>query len=51
MMTKGQMIKELKKAGIRKGDKNGAIVQLEHLKTTTITTMYYNLTHGIKEEA
>ena len=45
------MIKELKKAGIRKGDKNGAVVQLEHLKTTTITAMYYNLIHDIKEEA
>ena len=42
MLTKGKMIKQLKeKAGIRKGDKNGAMVQLEHLKTYQIISMYY----------
>ena len=41
MLTKGFMIKKLKEKGIRKGDKNGATVQLEHLKTFQITKMYY----------
>lgn len=41
MLSKGKMISELKKAGIRKGDKNGAIVPLEHLKAHQITNMYY----------
>ena len=35
------MIKQLKKHGIRKGDKNGAAVQLEHLKTFKIAELYY----------
>lgn len=42
MLTKGKMIKELKeKAGIRKADKDGATVQLEHLKTHQVTNLYY----------
>ena len=41
MLTKGKMITELKKNGIRSGDKNGAKVKLEHLKSFQITTMYY----------
>ena len=41
MLTKGKMISALKKAGIRKGDKNGATVTLEHLKSYQITNMYY----------
>ena len=42
MLTKGKMIKFLKEqAGIRKGDKQGAIVPLEHLKTHQIVNMYY----------
>ena len=41
MLTKGKMIKALKEHGIRKGDKNGAMVQLEHLKTYQIINMYY----------
>ena len=40
-MTKGKMITALKKKGIRKGDKNGAVVPLEHLKTYQVTKMYY----------
>lgn len=40
-MTKGKMIKMLKEKGIRKGDKNGATVQLEHLKTHEIVKLYY----------
>ncbi len=41
MLTKGKMIKELKKAGIRKGDKDGSTVQLEHLKAYQVTNLYY----------
>ena len=42
MLTKGKMIKQLKeKTGIRYGDKNGAKVKLEHLKTYQIITMYH----------
>ena len=41
MLTKGKMISALKKAGVRRGDKNGSIVQLEHLKTYQIISMYY----------
>ena len=43
MLTKGKMISALKKAGIRKGDKNGFDVPLEHLKTYQIIKMYYEL--------
>ena len=41
MLTKGKMITALKKAGIRTGEKNGAKVQLEHLKSYAITELYY----------
>ena len=41
MLTKGKMITALKKAGIRSGDKNGARVKLEHLKSFAITELYY----------
>ena len=41
MLTKGTMIKELKKNGIRRGDKNGAIVKLEHLKTFEVIKLYF----------
>ena len=40
MITKGKMIKALKEKGIRKGDKNGSSVSLEHLKTYQIITLY-----------
>lgn len=40
MMTKGNMCKVLKANGIRKGDKNGSLVTLEHLKTYQIIKMY-----------
>ena len=40
MLTKGKMIKELKEKGIRTGDKNGAKVKLEHLKSFAITELY-----------
>lgn len=42
MLSKGKMISELKKNGIRKGDKNGARVSLEHLKTFQVIELYYN---------
>ena len=41
MLTKGKMIAELKKIGIRSGDKNGAMVGLSHLKTYQVTELYY----------
>lgn len=41
MLTKGFMVKALKEKGIRKGDKDGATVSLEHLKTYQIINMYY----------
>lgn len=41
MHTKGFYIKELHKVGIRRGDKNGAIVPLQHLKTASLISMYY----------
>lgn len=43
MMTKGKMCKALKENGIRKGEKNGALVSLEHLKTYQIIKMYAEL--------
>jgi hypothetical protein len=48
MLTKGKMIKALKQAGIRKGDKEGAMVSLEHLKTFQVTKLYYE--HCVNEE-
>jgi hypothetical protein len=41
MLTKGKMIKQLKKIGVRTGDKDGALVALEHLKTFQVTDLYY----------
>ena len=41
MMTKGKMIRSLKEHGIRRGDKDGATVSLEHLKSYEITKLYY----------
>ena len=40
--TKGTMIKELKAHGVRKADKNGAIVGLEHLKYYQVVNLYYD---------
>lgn len=39
-MFKGQMMKQLKALGIKTGDKNGATVKLEHLKTSEIIKLY-----------
>lgn len=39
--TKGTLVKELKELGIRKGDKDGAVVSLEHLKYYQIVNLYY----------
>ena len=39
--TKRTLIKELKNHGIRKGDKDGAFVSLEHLKYYQIVNLYY----------
>lgn len=41
MLSKGKMIAELKKKGIRSGDKNGAMVGLSHLKTYQVIELYY----------
>ena len=41
MLTKGKMITELKKIGIRSGDKNGAMVGLSHLKSYQVAELYY----------
>ena len=46
MLTKGKMIDALKKKGVRTGDKNGALVKLEHLKTPQITALYFE--HCVK---
>ena len=40
-MTKGKMIKQLKAKGVRYSEKDGAKVQLEHLKTFQIIDLYY----------
>ena len=50
MITKGKMIKALKAAGIRRGDKDGSSVGLEHLKTFAITTMYFDTFGGLQKE-
>lgn len=42
MLTKGKMIKELKATGVRKGEKDGAFVSLEHLKTSDVIKLYYD---------
>lgn len=39
--SKGKLIKELKAKGIRKGDKQGATVQLEHLKYADVVSLWY----------
>lgn len=41
MITKGKMIKALKEKGIRSGEKEGAKVRLEHLKSYQVSKMYY----------
>lgn len=41
MLTKGFMTKALKEKGVRSGDKNGATVSLEHLKTFEVIKLYY----------
>jgi hypothetical protein len=42
MLTKGKMIKALKATGVRKGEKDGAFVSLEHLKTSDVIKLYYD---------
>lgn len=42
MLTKGKMIKALKAIGVRKGEKDGAFVSLEHLKTSDVIKLYYD---------
>ena len=45
-MGKGRMIKELKAKGIRRGEKNGAIVKLEHLKIFAIINLWNEYCNG-----
>ena len=45
-MGKGKMIKELKAKGIRRGEKNGAVVKLEHLKTFDIIRLWSEHCNG-----
>lgn len=41
--TKGDLIKELKKAGVRRGITNsGTEVSLEHLKYADVINLYYS---------
>jgi hypothetical protein len=40
LFGKGKMIKELKAKGVRRGDKNGSIVSLEHLKSYEVIKLY-----------
>ena len=42
MLTKGKMIKALKATGVRRGEKDGALVSLEHLKTCDVIKLYYD---------
>lgn len=39
--SKGKLIKELKAKGIRKGDKQGATVQLEHLRYADVVNLWF----------
>ena len=49
MLTKGKLINELKKAGIRRGTRNdGLEVSLEHLKYADVVNLYYK--HIIEKE-
>ena len=41
MGMKGNLIKKLKQAGVRRGNKDGAIVCLEQLKTADVIKLYY----------
>lgn len=41
IFSKGNLIKDLKAKGIRKGDKQGATVQLEHLKYADVVNLWY----------
>lgn len=43
MLTKGFMTKALKEAGIRRAEKDGGTVKLEHLKTYQLTKLYFDM--------
>jgi hypothetical protein len=40
-MTKGKYIKALHSIGVRRGQKQGATVSLEHLKTVDVINLYF----------
>lgn len=41
IFSKGELIKQLKAKGIRKGDKQGSTVPLEHLKYADVVNLWY----------
>lgn len=41
IFSKGKLIKELKQKGVRKGDKQGATVSLEHLKYADVVNLWF----------
>lgn len=41
IFSKGQLIKQLKAKGIRRGDKQGSTVSLEHLKYADVVSLWY----------
>lgn len=41
MLTKGKMVTELKKKGVRVGEKDSAIVGISHLKTFAVIKLYF----------
>ena len=45
-MGKGRTNKDLKAKGSRRGEKNGAIVKLEHLKTFAIINLWNEYCNG-----
>ena len=49
-MTKGEMVKILKRYGIRRGDKNGANVPLAHLKYEDICKIYDDFEKNFAED-
>lgn len=41
IFSKGELIKELKAKGVRRGDKQGATVSLEHLKYADVVNLWF----------
>lgn len=49
--SKGYLINQLKKNGIRKGDKFGATVSLEHLKYADVVNLWFKYIGFNKEQS